>query len=430
MMNERASKIIYKLSLPVAAGLAYAISPFHVKLREAVAGRRGWRKRWTKAASSLADRPVWFHVSSVGEFEQAKPVISSLAVTRPDIPVVVSFSSPSGYHFALRKETPGGANNIKFIDYLPVDFARNARFILEALDPRLLVFVKFDLWPNLIWEARRRRVPSVLIDATLSPSSRRTSSAGRRFYGNVYSNIDKIIAISEPDAERFRTAAKGHRSITTAGDTRFDRVMERKVGAGKVGFDLAGPGRHVVICGSTWPRDESRLLPALAGLMSRDESLFAVIAPHEPHENRLTELSSWANSSGFTVARASGGVTPPHPRVVLIDTVGILAESYRMGDAAFVGGGFSTGVHSVIEPAIEGLPVLFGPHHDNSFEALRLREAGAGFTVESGKDVAEVLSRLLADDEFRRTAGAAARAYVESQLGATQKCVAAIADYL
>jgi 3-deoxy-D-manno-octulosonic-acid transferase len=430
MMNERASKWIYNLSLPVAAGLAYAASAFHGKLREAVLGRRGWRRRWALAASHLAERPVWFHVSSVGEFEQAKPVISSLAKTRPDIPVVVSFSSPSGYHYALKKESPGGDNNIKIIDYLPVDFARNARYLLEVVAPRLLVFVKFDLWPNLIWEARRRRVPSVLIDATLSPSSRRTSNTGRRFYRNVYSNIDKIIAISESDAERFRDTAPGHSAITTAGDTRFDRVMERKVGGGKVGFDLAGQDRLVVICGSTWPRDESRLLPALADLMSRDDSVFVVIAPHEPHESRLAELSSWANSSGFTVERASGGVAQPHPRVVLIDTVGVLAESYRMGDVAFVGGGFSTGVHSVIEPAIEGLPVLFGPRHDNSFEALRLRDVKAGFPVESEKDIAEVLGRLLAEADFRRTAGAAARAYVESQLGATQKCVAAIADYL
>jgi 3-deoxy-D-manno-octulosonic-acid transferase len=430
MMNEGTSRFLYNFLLPTAVGVGYAASLFHHKLREAVEGRRGWRQRWADAASRLVDRPVWFHVSSVGEFEQAKPVISSLALLRPDVPVVVSFSSPSGYHFALKKESLDDGTNIKLIDYLPADFARNARFMLDAVNPRLMIFVKFDLWPNLIWEARRRRVPVVLIDATLSPSSLRTSSVGRAFYASVYSNIDKIAAISESDSDRFRETTPGHPSIVTTGDTRFDRVMERKKCAGDVGFDIARTGRSVVICGSTWPRDESRLLPALADIMRADENIFAVVAPHEPHEDRVAALSSWAESSGLTVARASGGVGEPHPRVVLIDSVGILAESYRMGDVAFVGGGFSTGVHSVIEPAIEGLPVLFGPTHDNSFEALCLREAGAGFAVETAQDVKAVLGRLLADAAVCRAAGDAARAYVESQLGATEKCVAAIADYL
>jgi 3-deoxy-D-manno-octulosonic-acid transferase len=430
MMNDRASKFLYRLLLPAAAGAGYAASLFHKKLRDAAGGRKGWRRRWSQAGGRLADRPVWFHVSSVGEFEQAKPVISSLAHLRPDIPVVVSFSSPSGYHFALRKETLDDGNNIKFIDYLPIDFARNARFTLDAIDPRLLVFVKFDLWPNLIWEARRRRVPVVLIDATLSSSSLRTSGAGRNFYSTVYSNIDKILAISESDASRFRETTPGHPSIATTGDTRFDRVMERKRNAGEVGFDVAKPDRRVVICGSTWPRDEARLLPALAEIMAADPTVFAVIAPHEPHAERVAALSAWAEASGFSVARASGGVAEPHPRVVLIDTVGILAESYRMGDVAFVGGGFSTGVHSVIEPAIEGLPVLFGPEHENSFEALCLLEAGAGVAVDRAVDVEDTLNRLLKDKKVREEAGDAARAYVESQLGATEKCVAAIEEYL
>jgi 3-deoxy-D-manno-octulosonic-acid transferase len=430
-MNRQTSKLLYNLLLPAAAGAACAATLFHGKLRAAAAGRRGWRRRWSEAGRRLGPRrPVWFHVSSVGEFEQARPVITALARAHSDIAVVVSFSSPSGYRFAHRKETLDGRNNIKFIDYLPVDFARNARFTLQAIDPRLLVFVKFDLWPNLIWEARRRRVPTVLIDATLSPSSHRTSAPGRAFYSSVYGGIDKILAISESDAERFAQASPGHPSIATTGDTRFDRVMERKRAAGDVGFDVAAEGRRVVICGSTWPRDESRLLPALREVMSADPGVTAVIAPHEPHPERIAALAAWARECGFSLARVGRGVPSPPPRVVLIDTVGILAESYRMGDVAYVGGAFSTGVHSVIEPAIEGLPVLFGPTHENSFEALRLIDARAGFAVETASDIAATLADLLSDAAAREAAGRAARAYVESQLGATEKCVAAIEEYL
>jgi 3-deoxy-D-manno-octulosonic-acid transferase len=429
-MNEKTSRMLYNLVLPVAVGAGYAASLFHGKLRDAAGGRRGWRRRWANAGARAVGRPVWFHVSSVGEFEQAKPVITSLGRSHPTVPVVVSFASPSGYRFALRKETLDDSNNIKYIDYLPADFARNARFCLEAVDPRLLVFVKFDLWPNLIWEARGRRVPVVLMDGTLSLSSRRISGVGRSFYRSVYSNIDKILAISDSDAERFRGTVPDHPSIGVTGDTRFDRVMERKRAGGEIGFDIAREDRRVVICGSTWPQDETHVLAALTGMMKATPDLFAIVAPHEPHPDRVAELEGWARASGLSVGRASAGVREPPPRVLLIDTVGILAETYRMGDVAYIGGSFSTGVHSVIEPAIEGLPVLFGPVHDNSFEAKRLLEVGAAFVVETGAGIRERLEGLLTDVAERRKAGEAARHYVESQLGATEKCVAAIDEYL
>jgi 3-deoxy-D-manno-octulosonic-acid transferase len=429
-MKNRINRTLYNLTLPVVVGAGYVVSLFHAKLREAARGRKGWRNRWRGAGVSLGKRPVWFHVSSVGEFEQAKPVITALSEVYPNVPVVVSFSSPSGYWYALRRERFDDENNIKFVDYLPVDFPRNVRECLECIDPRLLLFVKFDLWPNLIWEARRRHVPVLLIDATLSPSSPRTTGVGRSFYRSVYSSIQKILAISDSDAARFRQTVPDHPSISVTGDTRFDRVLERKRLAGDIGFDIARNGRKIVVCGSTWPPDEDRLLPALSSLLSDDADLYVIIAPHEPRPERVDALTNWARSAGVTVDVVSGGIKDPPPRVVVVDTVGILAETYRLGDLAFVGGGFSTGVHSVIEPAVESLPVLFGPVHDNSFEALRLIEVGAGFPVGSERDVHDTLKRLLADAAARTGAGQRAREYVESQLGATEKCVAAVAEYL
>jgi 3-deoxy-D-manno-octulosonic-acid transferase len=429
-MNNHLNRTLYNLLLPVAVGAGYVATLFHAKLREAAGGRKDWRRRWRGAGMSLGTRPVWFHVSSVGEFEQAKPVIAALGESHPNVPVVVSFSSPSGYKWAKRKEKLGEKNNIKFIDYIPADFPRNVRTCLDIVDPKLLVFVKFDLWPNLIWEARRRHVPVVLIDATLSPSSRRTTSVGRSFYRSVYSHIQKILAISESDATRFLQTVPEHPSISVSGDTRFDRVVERKRLAGDIGFEVARDGRKIVVCGSTWPRDEAHLLPTLSSLLSTDPDLCVIVAPHEPLPERVEELLQWARSAGVSVGRVSAGISTPPPRVVLVDTVGVLAETYRLGDIAYVGGSFSTGVHSVIEPAIEGLPVLFGPVHDNSFEALRLIEAGAGFAVESETDIRETLEHLLLDTNARMNAGDRARRYVESQLGATEKCVAAIEEYL
>jgi 3-deoxy-D-manno-octulosonic-acid transferase len=429
-MSTTLAKIAYNALLPAAVGAARVSSWFMPKVREALAGRRGFRARFEAATEILDVPPVWFHVSSVGEFEQARPLMTALQAHNPSIPVALTFSSPSGFSFARRKEALDGRTNLRFIDYLPVDTRSNMRLCLDALRPRLLVLVKFDLWPNLIWETRARDIPVVLIDATLSPSSKRLSGPGRFLYRDVYASLDKILAISEEDAARFLESVPGHPAVSVVGDTRFDRVVERHAASAGTGFHYERGGGRVLIAGSTWPSDEKHLLGALHSLMASDPDLKVIIAPHEPSPGHLGPLQDWARSRRLPSCTVKGGVPKPAPRVTIIDTVGQLAEAYALADVAYVGGGFSTGVHSVIEPAIAGLPVVFGPAHDNSFEALRLIERGAGFCAPSEKEIHDHLVPLLYDDAARARAGENARAYVESQLGATEKCLAAIAEYL
>ena len=422
------------LILPVAYGAMRVAAPFHQKLRETLDGRRDIKQRWRAASAGLNERPVWFHVASVGEFEQAKPLIAELGRNHPDIPVVVSVTSPSGYHYATRKLSENGDDNLAFVDYLPIDFAGNARFCLAALEPRLLVFVKFDLWPNLIWEAAQAGIPRVLIDATLSPSSKRLSQVARGFYRSVYSALDRIITISDSDAGRFRAAVPDHDGISVAGDTRFDRVMDRKRLAGSIDFAVDTSGRTVIIAGSTWPKDEAHLLGALQTVAQPGRKLLYVIAPHEPLPERVEELMGWARGAGFASATLSdhGAIENDERdvRVIVVDSVGVLAELYKIADIAYVGGSFSTGVHSVIEPAIMGLPVLFGPVHDNSFEALELLRFDAASTVATQADMTAALELLVTDPAAREHRGERAKAYVESQLGATQRCMDIIEPYL
>jgi 3-deoxy-D-manno-octulosonic-acid transferase len=423
-----APRTVYNALFPLAAALAHASAAFLPKMRAALAGRRGYRARWAALGRDLNARPVWFHVASVGEFEQARPVISALERDRPDVPVVLTFSSPSGYHFAQRKERVG-AGSIRFIDYLPLDHAGAMRFCLRCARPRALVLVKFDIWPNLVWETSDLGIPILLIDATLSASSRRRRGVGQWLYRDVYRRIDRILAISDADAKRFATAAPGHGGITVTGDTRFDRVMERWRARREQAAGLAADGARTLIAGSTWPPDEARLLPAAARLLAEHPALRLVVVPHEPTPVHVERLRRWAATHGFPASAASEGA-PGHARVVIVDVVGILAEAYRLAEAAYVGGGFTTGVHSVIEPAIAGIPVLFGPRHDNSFEALQLVACGAAAAVRTAEDVHGAFARYLADEGARRGAGQAARAYVESQLGATEKCMAALVPCL
>jgi 3-deoxy-D-manno-octulosonic-acid transferase len=424
-----ALRLLYNALYPAALAGARAASLFLPKVREAIAGRSGYRERWEALARDLPAAPVWFHVASVGEFEQARPVISALERTRPGLPVVVTFSSPSGFHFARRKERVG-AGAIRFIDYLPFDRAATMRFCLECARPRLLVLVKFDLWPNLIWEAGARRVPMALIDATLSPSSHRLSPLGRGLYRDLYARIDRILAISEDDAARFVRSVPGHAAISVAGDTRFDRVMERWETRSRDALALPGDGRLTLIAGSTWPPDEARLLPAVARLLREREDLRFVVVPHEPLPAHVDALRRWAAGEAFSVRAAGEGPVPPATRVVVVDAVGVLAEAYAHAHVAYVGGAFSTGVHSVIEPAIAALPVVFGPRHDNSFEASQLVARGAAASIRDAGEAYTQLRRFLFDAAARERAGRAARAYVESQLGATEKCMAALSRWL
>jgi 3-deoxy-D-manno-octulosonic-acid transferase len=343
------------------------------------------------------------------------------------VPVVLTFSSPSGYTFARKREKIG-AGAIRYIDYLPFDTAPNMRFCLDAIRPRLLVFVKFDLWPNLVWEADARGVPMVLIDATLSASSGRLARPVRWVYRDVYRRLDAILAISEEDAARFRAAAPGHPSLSVTGDTRFDRVMERWQERSTSTFTL-GEGGPALIAGSTWPPDEERLLPALARLLQEDARLRVVLVPHEPTPAHVEPLRRWASQIDVR-ARLASESRDDDARVIIVDVVGVLAEAYRFADVAYVGGAFTTGVHSVIEPAIAGVPVVFGPKHDNSFEAMQLLERGAARAIRTADDAYAALGAWLRDPSACAQAGRAARAYVESQLGATEKCMAALSKYL
>jgi 3-deoxy-D-manno-octulosonic-acid transferase len=321
--------------------------------------------------------------------------------------------------------------------------------------PRALVTVKFDLWPNHIWETSARGIPIVLIDATLSPSSGRLRAPASWIYRDIYARIARILAISEDDAARFARAAPGHTGISVTGDTRFDRVMERWNQRSATRIDLPDDGCPTLIAGSTWPADETHLLPALERLLPEHPRLRVVLVPHEPIATHVEPLRQWAAKTGLsfrvmsdTAYRAGvddGAPAAPggeeivdrtreprvaEPRIVILDVVGVLAEAYRHAHLAYVGGAFSTGVHSVIEPAIAGIPVVFGPRYDNSFEALQLIERGGGASVRDSHQLHDALGRYLSDETLRRQTGENARAYVASQLGATEKCMAALLPWL
>jgi 3-deoxy-D-manno-octulosonic-acid transferase len=432
MSFERA---LYNLLLPAAGAWAKILARFNDKIAEGIEGRRGIRERWLKKVAGLdpAKRTIWFHVSSVGEFLQARPVMDLLAEKHGgNIHIALTFFSPSGMNYFEKHDRSSGNASLAFVDYLPIDTVSNVRFCLETLKPDMIVYVKFDLWPNLIIEAGSSGIPQILVSGTLSPSSKRLSGPARRFYGSLYSTLDAIAAISDEDAERFSARLGGETEIVTAGDTRFDQVCQRvDTSTVKIPGAVLDDERDLLIAGSSWPRDEAIVIPGFARILETRPRTAMIVAPHEPTPARLAEIEESLSGYNLRSVRLSAlerweTDTP----VVIADGVGYLAELYRAGDIAYVGGSWTTGVHNVMEPAVLGLPVFFGPRIDNSWEAGMLVRLGAGKVVSSPEEFASGTAALLGDRGLLASLGEKASGFIRESCGAAPRCLDLIERYI
>jgi 3-deoxy-D-manno-octulosonic-acid transferase len=354
----------------------------------------------------------------------------------PDLAILHTFFSPSGYEYARK------LGESEHIEYLPEDTPGRLARLLEALRPRVLVFVKFDLWPNLIVQAHARDVPVLLVDATLRPGSWRSRWPARRLYRQLYARLHCISAVSANDAARFAALVPAHPRIVVDGDTRFDQVRRRRRDAHRVPIApaLRDAPRFRFIAGSTWPPDEERVVPAWAALR-RDWTAatppLLVVVPHEPTPAHLQPLHQRIAAAGLKSllysdleSERAGAADLAAADVLVVDRVGILAELYACADAAYVGGAFTTGVHNVMEPATHGLPIGFGPRHRNAPEAERLLEASAAVVIRSAADLEAALRSIAGDRERLRRMGQAAKAYVEANLGASERCFDRLAAVL
>ena len=391
------------------------------KLRRGIVGRRGLMGRidaWAKAERS--EGPLaWFHAPSVGEGLQTEPVIEALRELRPEVQVVYTFFSPSAERFA--RGLP-----VDYADYMPFDTAPDVAAALDRLEPSVVVFGKSDVWPNLTRAAVQRRVPLVLVSATLPQSSSRMGRLARLLLEPAYARLDAVGAISKGDAERLVELGVASERVKVTGDARFDQVVARARSIDRSRPPVSILTEHqgmTLVAGSTWPKGERHLIPVVAALSQRHGALRLIVAPHEPTPSHLAELEWRLSDVGLASVRLSKlEEGEPPERAVVVDRVGVLGEIYAVADAAYVGGGFGTrGLHSVLEPAALGVPVLYGPNHQNAREAAELMECGGGREVRDGEALERALDLWLGDPEARRSAGAAAAAYVEGNLGAGRR---------
>jgi 3-deoxy-D-manno-octulosonic-acid transferase len=390
------------------------------KLARGIRGRRGVVERMEAWAREHRDptRPLaWFHAPSVGEGHQARVVIEAFRALRPDAQVVYTFFSPSAEAFA--RAVPAD-----FADYLPLDAAGEVRRALDALRPDVVAFSKYDVWPVLTREAKARGVRLLLLSATLPAASGRLRAPSRALLAPAYARLDAVAAISAEDAERFGRLGVPAQRRSVMGDARFDQVWARAGAVDRASPLLAsfrGFEGATLVAGSTWPDDERHLLPAFAALRKSGHALRLILVPHEPTPAHLAASERRMDALGLAHARLSSA-DAPSADVVLVDRVGVLGDLYALADVAYVGGGFgSAGLHSVLEPAAFGVPVLFGPLHTNAREAGELVAAGGAFEVAADDDLHRIFAGLADVYEARHRAGAVARQYVEARLGAARR---------
>ena len=420
---------------PLAAPLALAGGKFGRGIRgrlASVSALTAWAARARRVASPL----VWFHAASVGEGRQAEAVLRRVRAARPGWQLAYTFSSPSAERLAASLPVDVAA-------YAPFDATRDVAAALEALRPAAIVFGATDVWPELVRQAHARGVALGLISATLAPTSSRRGAAARRLLAPAYAALDAVGAIDRADANALERLGVPKERITVSGDTRHDAALARLAAADRSSPHLRALGARapgappVVLAGSTWPSDELVLLPALGNLRSRGFHFRLVIAPHEPTPGHLAALEKRILGhlgSGAAVVRLSSllssgdleplptGTLPSGNQVVVVDQVGVLAELYTTATIAFVGGAFhGAGLHSVIEPAAAGVPVLFGPRHAGSRDARLLLEAGGARAARDGGELAAALEAWLTNEAARAAAGAAARAVVEQGKGAADR---------
>jgi 3-deoxy-D-manno-octulosonic-acid transferase len=387
-------------------------------------------------AVRIPSRPlVWVHAPSVGEGLQARPVIQALRDAHPDWQVAYTFFSPSAERFAQSI----GAH---ICDYLPFDRSTDADALLDALQPSVLVFSKLDVWPILVERAAARNIPVALISATLAERSGRRGWWSQQLLRSAYRSLNRVGAIDAPNATRLEGLGVRPDAVTLTGDTRFDQVWARAEHLDRSSplLTALASTTPTLVAGSTWPADEAVLLAAwgtradVAGNTDGERASHArrlIIAPHEPTAAHLTPIEGWASASGWRLQRLSRIEAEPSlandADVILVDRVGVLGDLYALADVAFIGGGFhSAGLHSAIEAAAFGVPVLFGPQHHMSREAGLLLSASAAYSVHDVAELRQRLDALMHDGDARGRAGEAARAVVERERGATMKSVALI----
>ena len=404
---------LYNLAISISWYLLKIPAFFNPKLRLFIRGRL---EVFTQLEKNLKkqEKVIWIHTASLGEFEQGLPVIKKLRSTYPDHKIMVTFFSPSGY------EVKKNSDEAHFITYLPLDTAGNVNRFLDLVQPVLAIFVKYEVWPNYLRGLKKRNIPTLMISGRFT-----SDQVFFKWYGSFMRTALGQFThfFVQDDASLNLLKGIGLQNSSISGDTRFDRVSEILDRDNSLPFMEQFKGNSLcLVLGSSWPEDESLLIQYL---QEKTTSLKIVIAPHDIKEGHLNTLKDSLGEKHVLYSELEGKDISDY-QVLILDTIGLLTKVYSYADIAYVGGGFATGLHNTLEPAVFGIPVIIGPQYAGFNEARELVKLGGISVIDSAASFTQLIDKLIQDSSFREKMGTINTRFIEDQRGATKKIIAYI----
>lgn len=398
--------------------LAIAIriaSLWNIKARLWLRGRKHLFEEVAAALKTNSKPVIWMHNASLGEFEQGRFLIERIRKNHPGSCIVVTFFSPSGYEVMKNYK---GADHIF---YLPEPTSKNAKRFISLLNPKLVLWIKYDYWYHYLHELKKRNVPLLLVSAIF-----RKHHSFFKWYGPLYAEMLRcftwLFVQDELSIERLHSI--GIKNTSVSGDTRFDRVIDIAGNFSEIPMirEFTG-GSPVIVAGSTWPEDEEEI----DHYANTHPEIKFIIVPHEIGEEHLKDIENLFRHTIRYSALIQNGSNYSDVNTLIVDNIGMLSRLYKYGTITYVGGGFGDeGVHNVLEAAVYGKPVIFGPVFNQFQEAIDLLEDGAAFTIDTALDLEKTLDKLISDHELYRECCEASEKYVMVHKGATKK----ITDYI
>ena len=400
--------IMYAMQLSIAV-----YSLFNEKVRRM---RKGEREAFSvlREKTDPEAKYIWFHAASLGEFEQGRPLIEQIRKDYPEYKILLTFFSPSGYE--VRKNYSGA----DIITYLPIDTVSNARRFLRTIRPEMAFFIKYEFWYNYLHILRHRGVPVYSVSSIFRPEQ-----IFFKWYGWEYGHVLKCFSrfFVQNEESKQLLGKIGITDVLVVGDTRFDRVLQiKEISQALPIIESFANGAKVFVVGSSWLPDEEIILQ----YFNNRSDWKIILAPHLIDEGHLSQITNLLGNRRTVRYTQTNEQAAREAEVLIVDCFGLLSSIYKYGDIAYVGGGFGAGIHNLLEAAVWGLPVIFGPNNARFAEAKGLVEAGGGFEICNYDSFAQTIDSLLADESFLAQSSEAAKRYVSQRSGATRKVLSNI----
>ena len=401
--------LLYNFSTFLASKLILLSPLFSPKMGLFVKGRKSVVNT-LKSTLKKGDKTIWFHCASLGEYEQGVPIIKKIKEEFPDHKIIVSFFSPSG--FEVKK-------NDKLADctvYLPLDTPKNAKNFIDLLQPSVAIFIKYEFWPNYLFELKKKNIPTILVSGLF-----RKDQVFFKFYGgfmrrtlNSFSHFFVQDQLSKSLLKQLKIS-----QVTVSGDTRFDRVSDQLSMNNKLDFiALFKQDLFCLVCGSTWPKDESILINYINNFSNNTKF---IIAPHEVNNLRIESLKKKLKVKTVLYSEREKYNISDY-QVLIIDTVGLLTKVYSYADVAYIGGGIgmgANGLHNILEAATFGVPIIIGKNYTNFPEAKKLKKLNGLFSVASPQEFIDIFNQLKTDAPFCEKTGLISKNFILNNRGAT-----------